>query len=180
MAVNKVANILSSLSPFLLLSFSLYSYLLLSISNFLLCPPLPSSLPLSSSFSLSLISTSLSFFSILLVSPSISPFSSLPLSSSLSHSTPPLPLSLSLTQGCRVSRMVFLGAVDYQALKTECIKRDQVSYDSTVIYNVYIHVYNMFDTYPTVIYTMSFSLTHAHIVRFRFGRQNIVLSDYGC
>ena len=29
-------------------------------------------------------------------------------------------------QSIRVSRMVFLGAVDYGALRTECMKRDQV------------------------------------------------------
>ena len=34
--------------------------------------------------------------------------------------------ALFLPQSCRLSRMVCLGAVDYQALKIECIKRDQV------------------------------------------------------
>jgi hypothetical protein len=32
---------------------------------------------------------------------------------------------MAVNKSCRLSRMVFLGAVDYQALKIECIKRDQ-------------------------------------------------------
>ncbi|CAI7997211.1 hypothetical protein GBAR_LOCUS2097 [Geodia barretti] len=41
--------------------------------------------------------------------------------------TRPMNMCVCVFQSIRVSRMVFLGAVDYGALRTECMKRDQNS-----------------------------------------------------